>query len=199
MLKSELIELLKVIKDDEDINDVIKGMDDFAKSSEFDFSKLKIDDFNNILENNESIKSYYRGNFDSAVGKAKKNFEKKIREEELPKLIEDGIKAKQQENLTPEQIQLAELQKQLDDMKAEKEKVEILNINRNKLKEKGLDLGLDKYINTDEDIEFFNTLITNSVNNSVKERLGNKDQTPPKSEEPPKPEDDFIKALGIYK
>nr|WP_321027003.1 hypothetical protein [Clostridium neonatale]DAW06027.1 MAG TPA: Major head protein [Caudoviricetes sp.] len=201
MLKSELIEKLKDIKEDEDINDVIKGMDDFAKSSEFDFSKLKIDDFNNILENNESIKSYYRGNFDSSVGKAKKNFEKKFREEELPKLIEEGIKAKQQENLTPEQIQLAEVQKQLEDMQAEKERVELLNINRNKLKEKGLDDRLGEYVRNDKDIEFFESLITTSIQDGIKNKLVENPPIPKNNEGKTDVDDpeiqEFRKSMGL--
>ena len=159
MLKSELLEKLKDIADDADINETILSMEDFAKSSKVDVTKLTIDDYKNMLANNDIIKAYYQSSFDSAVGKAVTNHDEKFKKEKLPKLIDEAVKAKANEGLTPEQKQLKELQAQLEAMKAEKAKSELLEANRNKLKGQGLDISLAKYINSDEDITFFKELI----------------------------------------
>ena len=178
MLKSELLEKLKDIADDADINETILKMDDFAKSSKIDVTKMTIDDYKNMLANNDIIKAYYQSSFDSAVGKAVTNHDEKFKKEKLPKLIDEAVKAKASEGLTPEQKQLKELQEQLETMKAEKAKSELLEANRNKLKGQGLDTSLAKYINSDEDITFFKELISNSVQAGIKEKLGNSNYKP---------------------
>ena len=114
-----------------------------------------------------------------AVKTAQENAIAKYEKETLPTKIDEAIKSKSTEGLTPEQQQLRELQKQLNDMKAEKEMAELLNINSNKLKEKGLDTSLAKYIKEDSDIEFFSNLINNSVQDGVKAKLGDSNYTPP--------------------
>lgn len=116
-----------------------------------------------------------------AVKTAQENAIAKYEKETLPTKIDEAIKSKSTEGLTPEQQQLRELKKQLDDMKAEKEMAELLNINSNKLKEKGLDTSLAKYIKEDSDIEFFSNLINNSVQDGVKAKLGDSDYKPPKT------------------
>ena len=181
MLKSELLEKLKDIAEDADINETILNMEDFAKSSKVDVKKLTIDDYKNMLANNDIIKAYYQSSFDSAVGRAVTNHDEKFKREKLPGIIEDAIKAKASEGLTPEQKQLRELQEQLEQMKLEKAKAELLEANRNKLKGQGLDISLAKYINSDEDIAFFKELIGNSVQAGIKEKLGNSNYKPPVS------------------
>ena len=178
MLKSELLEKLKDIADDADINETILKMDDFAKSSKIDVTKMTIDDYKNMLANNDIIKAYYQSSFDSAVGKAVTNHDEKFKKEKLPKLIDEAVKAKTSEGLTPEQKQLRELQEQLEQMKLEKAKAELLEANRNKLKGQGLDTSLAKYINSDEDITFFKELINSSVQAGIKEKLGNSNYKP---------------------
>ena len=181
MLKSELLEKLKDIADDADINETILKMDDFAKSSKIDVTKMTIDDYKNMLANNDIIKAYYQSSFDSAVGKAVTNHDEKFKKEKLPKLIDEAVKAKTSEGLTPEHKQLRELQEQLEQMKLEKAKAELLEANRNKLKGQGLDTSLAKYINSDDDIAFFKDLISNSVQAGIKEKLGNSNYKPPAS------------------
>ena len=172
MLKSELLEKLKDIAEDADVNETILGMDDFAKSSEIDVKKLTIDDYKNMLANNAVIKAYYQSSFDSAVGSAVTKHDEKFKREKLPGIIEDAIKAKANEGLSPEQIQLRELQAQLDAMKAEKEQAELLNSNVRKLKEVGLNTDLARFIKEDSDIDFFKNLINDSVKAEVKNKLG---------------------------
>ena len=114
-----------------------------------------------------------------AVNTARENAIAKFKAEELPKLIDDAIKAKSNEGLTPEQMQLKELQAQLDAMKAEKEQAELLNANSKKLKEQGLNTDLAKYIKTDDDIDFFKNLINDSVKTQIQQKLGKSSYKPP--------------------
>ena len=107
-----------------------------------------------------------------AVNTARENAIAKFKQEELPKIIDDAIKAKSNEGLTPEQMQLKELQAQLDAMKAEKEQAELLNSNVRKLKEVGLNTDLARFIKEDSDIDFFKNLINDSVKAEVKNKLG---------------------------
>ena len=67
----------------------------------------------------------------------------------------------------------------MEAMKAEKEANDLLNSNRNKLKEAKLSEDLAKYIKEDSDIEFFKNLITESVNDGVKNKINNSSYTPP--------------------
>ena len=179
MIKSELLEKLKDIAEDADVNETILGMDDFAKSSEIDVKKLTIDDYKNMLANNAVIKAYYQSSFDSAVGSAVTKHDEKFKREKLPGIIEDAIKAKANEGLTPEQVQLKELQAQLDAMKAEKEQAELLNSNVRKLKEVGLNTDLARFIKEDSDIDFFKNLINDSVKTQIQQKLGKSSYKPP--------------------
>ena len=180
MLKSELLEKLKDINDDTDINETILSMEDFAKSSsKLDVSKLTVEDFKNVLENNQMIKGYYTSQMDSAISKAIDSHDKKFQKEKLPKIIEDELKKRSNEGLTPEQIEIKELKTQMEAMKAEKEANDLLNTNRTKLKEVNLSEDLAKYIKEDSDIEFFKNLITESVNNGVKNKINNSSYAPP--------------------
>ena len=181
MLKSELLEKLKDIADDADINETILNMEDFAKSSKVDVTKLTIDDYKNMLANNDIIKAYYQSSFDSAVGKAVTNHDEKFKKEKLPKLLEEEVQKKLNADLTPEQQQIRKLQEKIEKMELEKTKAELLEANRNKLKGQGLDTSLAKYINNDDDITFFKDLIVNSVQAGIKEKLGNSNYKPPVS------------------
>ena len=179
MLKSELLEKLKDIAEDADVNEAILSIDDFAKSSEIDVKKLTVDDYKNMLANNEVIKAYYQSSFDSAVGSAVTKHDQKFMKEKFPTLLEEEIKKRDTSNLTPEQMQLKELQAQLDAMKAEKEQAELLNANISKLKEVGLNTDLARFIKEDSDIDFFKNLINNSVKTEIQQKLGKSSYKPP--------------------
>ena len=193
MLKSELLEKLKNIAEDADVNEAILSIDDFAKSSEIDITKLTIDDYKNMLANNEVIKAYYQSSFDSAVGSAVTKHDQKFMKEKFPTLLEEEIKKRDTSNLTPEQIQLKELQEQLDAMKAEKAETLRIEANRTKLKENKLDEGLAKYINSDEDLDYFKQLFYASVEQNLKDNS----PKPEKSEGLNNVTDPFLKGLGF--
>ena len=178
MLKSELLEKLKDIAEDADVNEIILGMDDFAKSSEIDVTKITLDDYKNMLANNEIVKAYFTSQLDSGISKAVNSHDQKFMKDKFPKLLEEEVQKRLNADLTPEQKQIKEMQAQLDAMKAEKERAELLNANSKKLKEQGLNTELAKYINSDEDITFFKEFIDSSVQAGIKEKLGNSNYKP---------------------
>ena len=139
---------------------------------------MTIDDYKNMLANNDIIKAYYQSSFDSAVGKAVTNHDEKFKKEKLPKLLEEEVQKKLNADLTPDQQQIRKLQEKIEKMELEKTKAELLEANRSKLKGQGLDTSLAKYINSDEDITFFKELIGNSVQAGIKEKLGNSNYKP---------------------
>ena len=172
MLKSELLEKLKDIAEDADVNEIILGMDDFAKSSEIDVTKITLDDYKNMLANNEIVKAYFTSQLDSGISKAVNSHDQKFMKDKFPKLLEEEVQKRLNADLTPEQKQIKEMQAQLDAMKAEKEQAELLNANSKKLKEQGLNTDLAKYIKTDDDIDFFKNLINDSVKTQIQQKLG---------------------------
>ena len=114
-----------------------------------------------------------------AVETARNNAIEKFKKEELPKLQEEYYKSKTGEGLTPEQKQLKELQAQLEEMKAKEQQNILLQENTKKLQEKKLSADLAKYIQSDDDIEFFSNLINQSVDEGVKANLGDSTYQPP--------------------
>lgn len=170
MLKSELLEKLKDIDDNAEVDEVLEG---FAKP--FDVNNITLEDYKNLLANNKEIKGYYTSSVDSKVSKGIESWKKN----NLEKIVEERIKAKSTEGLTEEQKQLKALTEELERMKLEKEQAELLESNRKKLKDNNLSEELAKYIKADEDIEFFKNLITNSVNAGVQEKIKGNNYTPP--------------------
>lgn len=175
MLKSELLEKLKDIKDDAEVDSAVLNIG-FAKPID------SIDSFKELLANNDKVNGYWTSEKDRAVSQGIGTF----KEKSLPKLIEEELKKKSNDGLTPEQIQLKEMQKQLDAMKAEKTRVEMSNKYSKVLNEKGLSTDLvDFVLGADDDsttanIEKINNIISTVVNNQVKSKLNQGgEQVPP--------------------
>ena len=114
-----------------------------------------------------------------AVNTARENAIAKFKQEELPKLIDDAIKAKSNEGLTPDQMKIKELEEKMAKYEAEKAEALRLETNRNKLKESGLNTDLARFIKEDDDIDFFKNLINDSVKTEVKQKLGHSSYKPP--------------------
>ena len=114
-----------------------------------------------------------------AVNTARQNAIAKFKQEELPKIIDDAIKAKSNEGLTPDQMKIKELEEKMAKYEAEKAESLRLETNRNKLKESGLNTDLARFIKEDSDIDFFKNLINDSVQTEVKQKLGHSSYKPP--------------------
>ena len=114
-----------------------------------------------------------------AVNTARQNSIAKFKEEELPKIIDDAIKAKSNEGLTPDQMKIKELEEKMAKYEAEKAESLRLETNRSKLKENGLNTDLARFIKEDDDIDFFKNLINNSVKTEIQQKLGKSSYKPP--------------------
>ena len=114
-----------------------------------------------------------------AVNTARENAIAKFKQEELPKIIDDAIKAKSNEGLTPDQMKIKELEEKMAKYEAEKAEALRLETNRSKLKEVGLNTDLARFIKEDDDIDFFKNLINDSVQEKVKNKLGHSSYKPP--------------------
>lgn len=175
MLKSELLNKLSAIEDTADVDAEILNLG-FAKPID------SIDTFKDMLANNQLIKGFYASEKDRAVTNGIKTYEEKT----LPTKLEEALKAKSNEGKTPEQIQMQEMQKEIDNMKTEKVKTEMSSKYTKTLSEKGLDAGLVDFVlgnddeSTNANIEKINALIASAVDAQVKSKLnqgGN--QVPP--------------------
>lgn len=175
MLKSELLEKLSTIEDTADVDAEILNLG-FTKPID------SIESFKDLLDNNPLVKGFYASEKDRAVSKGISTYETNT----LPKKIEEALKAKSNEGKTPEQIKLEEMQKQLDDMKAEKVRAEMSSKYTKTLTEKGLDAGLiDFVLGNDEEtttanIEKISSILSTSIDTQVKAKLNQGgEQVPP--------------------
>ena len=173
MKKSDLIEKLKKIKDEEDVDEVIKSMDEYKAS--VDYSKLTTDDYKKILQENPVIKAYQQSSFDSAVGSAVTKHDEKFKKEKLPGLIEEEIKKRENKNKTPEQLEaekaLAEAKKLREEVAHEK----MINKYSKVLADKKLPAELVDYVvgkdeeTSNKNVEFFNGLIGKLTEQNLKD------------------------------
>ena len=180
MLKSELLNLLKDIADDADVNEKILAVDDI-KPSKFDVSKVTVEDFKEMLSNNKEIKGYYTSTLDSKVSKGINTFKEKT----LPSLVEEEIKKRSNEGLTEDQIKLKEMEAKIKQMEQDKIKAEMSSKYSKILGEKGLSselidfvLGANDEI-TNANIEKIDKIISSSVDTKVNEKIKGSSYTPP--------------------
>ncbi len=164
MLKSELREKLKNLKDDEDINEALQKIDGLGLSKTFDATKATVDDYKNMLENNPVVKAYYQSSFDTAVGTAVSKHNEKFKKEKLPKIIEEELNKANNKNKTPEQIEAEKTLEEAKQLKAELAREKNLNKYTKILTDKKLPVELAEFVvgaddeTSDKNVEFFNNL-----------------------------------------
>ena len=117
MKKSDLIKLIEGLEDEVDVLDTLKENEEIkGLIKPFDASKLALEDFTKLLQENDTIKGYWTSEKDRAVTEGIEGFKKKG----MQKLIDEAVKAKSNEGKTPEQIKLEELETKLAEMEKEK-------------------------------------------------------------------------------
>lgn len=174
MLKKQLIELLKDIDDETDINETILSMEDFAKSSTKD---ITLEDFKELLANNKVVNAYYTSSLDSARSKAVETYKTGKGQEAINKAVEEALKNKGNEGLSEAEIQLKELQAKFDAMEKEKTRAEMSAKYSKVLGEKGLSTDLIDFVLADTDetttanIDKISAIISDVTNNKVKEKV----------------------------
>lgn len=182
MKKSELMDLLKDIDENSEINEAIQDIEGLAKP--LDITSVGLEDFKNVLESNKEIKAYIQSSIDSGVGKGVASFKEKT----LPRLIKEGVEKAKNINKTPEQIELEEIKQKLANMEAEKTKAEMSSKFTKVLSNKGLSTELLQFVlGTDEDttnanIETLEKLINSSVTNGIKAKITENPPIPSKGE-----------------
>lgn len=179
MLKSELLEKLKDIADDADINEAIQGIEGLAKP--FDVTSIGLEDFKKVLESNKEVKAYYQSALDSGIGKGVATF----KSETLPGIIEEELKKANNKNKTPEQLELEELKAKFEALEKEKAKADMTTKYTKVLTEKGLNTDLINFVlgendeTTTKNIESIEKIINGAVDNGVKNKLSSSSYTPP--------------------
>lgn len=184
MKKIDLLKLIEGLEDEVDVLDTLKENEEIkGLIKPFDASKLALEDFTKLLQENDTIKGYWTSEKDRAVTEGIEGFKKKG----MQKLIDEAVKAKSNEGKTPEQIKLEELETKLAEMKKEKT-IATNKANYSKiLGEKGLSTDLLDFIYADEEAVFnenidkINTIIQNAVTSSTNKILNNNEYIPPTS------------------
>lgn len=188
LTKTQLLKLVEGLKDEDSVLETLKGVEGI--SSPFDVAKLTVDDYKSILEKSEGIKGYYTSSFDTAVSHAVENHDKKFMAEKFPTLLEEAIKAKSLEGLTPEQKEIAELKAWKEQAEKEKAEAGIKAKYSKVLSDKGIKnteiIDLIKLSDNDETntavIDKVVNLINSSIQEGVKNKFGDNAYTPPSQE-----------------
>lgn len=198
MKKSELLELLKDIADDADINETLQGVEGLIKP--LDINSIGLEEFKNVLENNKEAKAYYQSTLDSGIGKGVASFKEKT----LPKIIEEELKKANNKDKSPEQIALEELQTKFEALEKEKTRAEMSNKYSKILTEKGLPIELVDFAYGDgqeetinKNIETLQEIFNNAVDSGVKAKLGTSSYTPPADNQTNALEAQIANAMGV--
>ncbi|WP_040194285.1 capsid assembly scaffolding protein Gp46 family protein [Clostridium culturomicium] len=189
MIKSELLKLIEGIGDDQDVIETLKKNEEIKSlAKDFDVTKLALEDFTKLLQENPTIKGYWTSEKDRAVTKGIDSF----KTNNLQKLIDEAVKAKFNEGLTPEQIALKEMESKYQALEKQIKMKELESKYKDTLNEKGLDTRLMKYIlseNEDDiitNIDLFTEIISSTTNLEVNKRLNDASYKPPKNDITPK-------------
>ncbi|WP_346962392.1 DUF4355 domain-containing protein [Clostridium sp.] len=177
MKKKELLELIKSIGDDTDIDETVKG----SALSELFKKDLTLDEVRNFVESNEEGKQYLQSYGDTRVTNGIKTWQDK----NLQTIINDEVLKATGKKKTPEQIKIEELEKQFNEQKAKAERAETVAKYKDVLAEKKIPMEMIDYFLTDNEettntrIDNFNTYVNDMVNNSVKDKIASGSYTPP--------------------
>ncbi|MGL5328247.1 MAG: DUF4355 domain-containing protein [Peptostreptococcaceae bacterium] len=178
MLKKELLEILKEIGDDQEVNETILEIEDFAKSS-----KISLEQFKELIEKDPEIKGYNQSNLDRAITNGIESFKSKG----MQKLIDEAIAKSKNEGLSPEQIKIRDLEAKFADMEREKRVIESKSGLSKLLSTKNLPVDLVDYVYHDdenilnENIEKFTNMFSSVATEQANKILNDNSYVPPTS------------------
>ena len=197
MKKTDLIELLKDIADDGDINEKILGTDEFKGLK--DLSKLTADDIKGVLTG-EVGKAFLTSHDDSVRSKAVETFKNGKMQDEIKKAIEES----KNETKSPEQIEIEKLKKQFEESQAELTKERNTAKYSKLLKDKGLPTELVDFVygdGTDEtvnkNIDTISGIIKNAVDTKVNAKMEQGSYNPPDSTSTNTLNSQIANAMGV--
>ncbi|ACA55035.1 DUF4355 domain-containing protein [Clostridium botulinum] len=168
MLKKDLLELIKDIEDDKDIDEILATK----------FGGLEV--FKQKINTDKDFKSYMDSEKDRHYNKALDTW----KANNLQSLIDEKIKELYPED-DPKDLELKKLQQEMENMKKEKIKEQLTNKALKIATEKGLPSQLvDYFIGQDEEttnknLETLEKVFTEKLETTVKERLKDNSYTPP--------------------
>ena len=177
MKKSELMELMKSIADDADIDETIKG----SNLAELFKKDLTLDEVRNFIESNQEGKQYLQSYGDKRVTDGIKSWKDK----NLQTLINDEVLKATGKKKTPEQLKIEELEKNFNEQKAKAERAEKIAKYKDVLAEKKIPGEMIDYFLTDNDettntrIDNFAAYVDGIVSTNVKEKIASGSYTPP--------------------
>lgn len=154
MNKTELLQLIESLNDTDDVLETLKGVE--GLSAPFDATKLTLDDYKSLIENNAEIKGYATSSMDSAISKAINSHDEKFMKEKFPQLLEEEIRKRSNEGKTPEQIAFEEMKSKYEALEKQIQMKDLTNKYSKVLNEKGLPLELVDYILGDGNEETIN-------------------------------------------
>ena len=146
MKKTELLKLIEKTKDDEDVNSLLSGTD---IEDTFKASGLTLDAFKEKLKTDKDFKAYVESENDKYHNKALKTW----KENNLEKELEPFIQTKYPDLVTdPAKKEALEAKKEIEKLKAEMAKKDLLNEAIKYATEKKLPTGfVDKFLAEDLD------------------------------------------------
>ena len=197
MKKTDLLDLIKDIADDGDINETILEQDEFKSLK--DLSKLTSGDITNILTG-EVGKAYMTSHDDSVRSKAVETFKNGKMQDEIKKAIEES----KNETKSPEQIEIEKLKKQFEESQAELTKERNTAKYSKLLKDKGLPTELVDFVygdGTDEtvnkNIDTISGIIKNAVDTKVNAKMEQGSYNPPDSTSTNTLNSQIANAMGV--
>lgn len=151
MLKKDILEKIKDLKDEDDINELLKGTD---VESTFKIEPT-LDVFKTKLNNDKDFKSFMDSEKDTHANKHLETW----KTNNLQTLINDEVLKATGKKKTPEQLKIEELEKKFNDKEIEAQNL----ANQSKAKDLLTQAGLDPT----KTIEFFNTSNIENVETSI--------------------------------
>lgn len=173
MLKNELLELIKELDNDKEVDEIILSQG-FAKPI------TDINGFNKLLASNKEI----QGLVDSKVTKGIETF----KTNSMQKLIEAEVLKRTGNNETEEQKAIRELKEKLENMEKEKTRAQMISKYKDTLTEKKIPTKLIDFVlgeddeTTNANITLFENSMKEFIEKNVQDRLKGSSYTPPKND-----------------
>lgn len=152
MKKSELLNLVSTLNDDDSVLEILKGNEKLKSLQEITFDSVK-----SYLENKEDGKMYLQKFADSKVTAGIKTW----KDNNLQKLIDKAVLDATGKNKEPWQIEMDKMKAEMEQEKAKNAKILRESKAKDLLTAKGLKTELLPYINLGDDDE----AMTNTINN----------------------------------
>ena len=202
MKKMDLLNLLKEIADDGDINETLLGNEEFKAYK--DLSKLTADDIGTILTG-EVGKAYMQSHDDSVRSRAVDTYKNGKGKEALEKARLEGIEeGKNGKKKTPEMERIEQLEKQLAEANAQATRNATNSAIGKILESKKLPSELIDFVYGDgkedtytKNIETIEKIINDTTNNNMQAKLGQGSYVPPTDAQTNNLNSQIAQAMGV--